>query len=161
MPEHADSLIHARWIVPVEPRGQVLEGHALAIRDGLILAMGPSGDMRARFATAREFNLTGHAVIPGLINLHTHAAMTLMRGLADDLPLMTWLRDHIWPAEGKHVSHEFVFDGVRLACAEMLLGGVTLMNDMYFFPEAAARAVLDAGMRASLEIGRASCRERV
>ena len=152
MSEHADSLIHARWIVPVEPRGQVLEGHALAIRDGQILAIAPSGDLRTRFTSAREFNLTDHVVIPGLINLHSHAAMTLMRGLADDLPLMTWLRDHIWPAEGKHVSHEFVFDGVRLACAEMLLGGVTLMNDMYFFPDAAARAALDAGMRASLGI---------
>src|SRR5205807_1210090 len=81
---------------------------------------------------------------------HTHAAMTLLRGLADDLPLMAWLRDHIWPAESKHVSPEFVYDGTLLACAEMLRGGVTCFNEMYFFPEAAARAALDSGMRAAL-----------
>src|SRR5207244_2548900 len=90
--------------------------------------------------------------IPGLVNLHTHAAMTLLRGLADDLPLMAWLRDHIWPAEARHVSPEFVYDGTLLACAEMLRGGVTCFNEMYFFPEAAARAALDSGMRAALGI---------
>jgi 5-methylthioadenosine/S-adenosylhomocysteine deaminase len=89
-------------------------------------------------------------LIPGLVNLHTHAAMSLMRGLADDRPLMTWLKEHIWPAEVRHVSPEFVYDGTLLACAEMLRGGVTCANDMYFFPESAARAFLDAGMRASL-----------
>jgi 5-methylthioadenosine/S-adenosylhomocysteine deaminase len=89
-------------------------------------------------------------LIPGLVNLHCHAAMNLMRGLADDLPLMTWLQDHIWPAEGKHVSDEFVHDGSLLAMAEMLRAGATTVNDMYFFPEATARAALRAGMRASL-----------
>jgi 5-methylthioadenosine/S-adenosylhomocysteine deaminase len=91
-------------------------------------------------------------LIPGLVNLHTHAAMTLLRGLADDLPLMEWLKDHVWPAEAKHVSAEFVYDGTLLACAEMLRGGVTCFNEMYFFPEAAARAALDCGMRAALGI---------
>src|SRR5437762_201809 len=78
--------------------------------------------------------------------------MTLLRGLADDLPLMAWLRDHIWPAESKHVSPEFVYDGTLLACAEMLRGGVACFNEMYFYPEAAARAALDCGMRAALGI---------
>ena len=84
------------------------------------------------------------------MNLHTHAAMSLMRGLADDRPLMTWLKEHIWPAETQHVSPEFVYDGTLLACAEMLRGGITCANDMYFFPESAARAFLEAGMRGSL-----------
>jgi 5-methylthioadenosine/S-adenosylhomocysteine deaminase len=87
-----------------------------------------------------------------MVNLHTHAAMALMRGLADDLALMDWLQNHIWPAEARMVSEEFVYDGTLLACAEMLRGGVTCFNDMYFFPEAAARAALRAGMRAALGI---------
>jgi 5-methylthioadenosine/S-adenosylhomocysteine deaminase len=101
---------------------------------------------------AERVELPNHALIPGLVNLHTHASMTLMRGLADDLALMDWLKDHVWPAEAKHVSPEFVYDGTLLACAEQLRGGVTCMNEMYFFPEAAARAALDAGMRAALGI---------
>jgi 5-methylthioadenosine/S-adenosylhomocysteine deaminase len=91
--------------------------------------------------------LPDHALIPGLVNAHTHAAMTLMRGLADDLPLMSWLEDHIWPAEKRHVSPEFVRDGTLAACAEMLRGGITCFNDMYFFPEAALGAALEARMR--------------
>ena len=152
MSENVDSLIHAKWIVPVEPQGQVLPDHSIALRHGKIAALGPTGEIRGRFTAPREFTLPEHAVIPGLINLHSHAAMSLMRGLADDLPLMTWLNDHIWPVEAKHVSQEFVYDGTLLACAEMLRGGVTCMNDMYFFPEAAARAALRAGMRASLGV---------
>jgi len=101
---------------------------------------------------AERVELPSHALIPGLVNLHTHASMTLMRGLADDLALMDWLKDHVWPAEAKHVSPEFVYDGTLLACAEMLKGGVTCFNEMYFFPESAARAALDAGMRAALGI---------
>ena len=101
---------------------------------------------------AERVELPNHALIPGLVNLHTHASMTLMRGLADDLALMDWLKDHVWPAEAKHVSPEFVYDGTLLACAEMLKGGVTCFNEMYFFPESAARAALDAGMRAALGI---------
>ena len=112
----------------------------------------PSGEAERRFEAREHVRLGRHALIPGLVNLHTHAAMTLLRGLADDLPLMAWLRDHIWPAESKHVSPEFVYDGTLLACAEMLRGGVTCFNEMYFFPEAAARAALDSGMRAALGI---------
>ena len=89
-------------------------------------------------------------LIPGLINLHTHAAMALLRGIADDLPLMDWLKTRIWPAEARHISAAFVRDGTLLACAEMLRGGITCFNDMYFFPEAAAEAASSLGMRAVL-----------
>jgi 5-methylthioadenosine/S-adenosylhomocysteine deaminase len=115
-----------------------------------VVALLPSDQASKAYAAAARVDLPFHVLVPGLINLHTHAAMTLMRGLADDLPLMEWLNQHIWPAEGKHVSPEFVYDGTLLACAEMLCGGVTCFNDMYFYPEQAARAALDAGMRAAI-----------
>jgi len=143
-------LINARWVVPVEPAGVALERHAVAVRDGRIEAVLPMAQAAQRFADYARVDLPGHALIPGLVNAHTHAAMTLMRGIADDLPLMRWLQEHVWPVEAKHVSAEFVRDGTLLACAEMLRGGVTCMNDMYFFPEAALEAALAAGMRASL-----------
>ena len=143
-------LIDARWVVPVEPANTVLEQHSVAVHDGKIVAVLPAAEANLRFNPVERVTLQHHALIPGLINLHTHAAMTLMRGLADDLPLMTWLGEHIWPAEAAHVSAEFVRTGTQLACAELLRGGVTCMNDMYFFPEAAAEAVLAAGMRAVL-----------
>jgi 5-methylthioadenosine/S-adenosylhomocysteine deaminase len=141
------TLIRPRWIVPVEPAATVLEGHAVVVRDGTIEALLPSSEARARFPAHEELVLEHHVLIPGLVNAHTHAAMSLMRGLADDLPLMRWLEDHIWPAEAKHVSRQFVFDGTLLACAEMLRGGITCFNDMYFFPEAALEAALLSGMR--------------
>jgi len=151
MPEHIDLLIEARWIAPVEP-DVLLTHHAAAIRDGRIVAVLPAQEARNRFTTGQYLRLNDHLLIPGLINLHTHAAMSLMRGMADDLPLMAWLQDHIWPAEAAHVSHRFVLDGTRLACAEMLKGGTTCFNDMYFFPEAAAEAAAGLGMRAALGI---------
>ncbi|MGH8743977.1 MAG: TRZ/ATZ family hydrolase [Burkholderiales bacterium] len=151
MPHHVDTLIEAGWVIPVEPRA-VLRQHSLAIRDGLIQAILPTVDAHSQFHADRRVRLENHALIPGLINLHTHAAMTLMRGLADDLPLMDWLNRHIWPAEGKHVSHPFVYDGTMLACAEMLRGGITCFNDMYFFPEATAQAAVEAGLRAAVGI---------
>ncbi len=147
-----DLLISARWVIPVEPAGAVLDDHSVAVAEGRIVAVLPSGEAQQRFEAREHSRLDRHALIPGLVNLHTHAAMTLMRGLADDLPLMTWLRDHVWPAEARHVSPEFVYDGTLLACAEMLRGGVTCFNEMYFFPEAAARAALEAGIRAALGI---------
>jgi 5-methylthioadenosine/S-adenosylhomocysteine deaminase len=116
------------------------------------VAVLPQVDARARFDAKRVVELDRHALIPGLINLHCHAAMTLLRGIADDVPLMTWLEQHIWPAEARNVSEEFVHDGSLIAMAEMLRGGVTCVNDMYFFPEATARAALRAGMRAALGI---------
>jgi 5-methylthioadenosine/S-adenosylhomocysteine deaminase len=125
----------------------VLEHHAVAVRDGTIEAVLPAADAERRFPSYERLTLDEHALIPGLINVHTHAAMTLMRGLADDLPLMSWLEDHVWPAEKRHVSPEFVRDGTLAACAEMLRGGITCFNDMYFFPEAALEAALEARMR--------------
>ena len=148
--EPVDSLIDARWVIPVEPFGAVLPEHSVAVRDGRSVDVLPTAEAHSRYSAARHFPLTGHALIPGLVNLHTHAAMTLMRGLADDRALMTWLQDHIWPAEARHVSREFVRDGAMLACAEMLRGGITCFNDMYFFPEASAEAALAAGMRAAI-----------
>src|SRR5438034_4101587 len=147
-----DLLISARWVIPVEPAGAVLDDHCVAVAGGRIVAVLPSGEAARGFDARGHLRLERHALIPGLVNLHTHAAMTLLRGLADDLPLMSWLRDHIWPAEARHVSPEFVYDGTLLACAEMLRGGVTCFNEMYFYPEAAARAALDCGMRAALGI---------
>ena len=142
-------LLSARWVVPVEPAGAVLEHHAVAIRDGVIEAVVPA-QAGTQFADHERVELPGHVLIPGLVNAHTHAAMALMRGLADDLPLMRWLQEHIWPAETKHVSPRFVRDGTALACAEMLRGGITCFNDMYFYPEAALEAALEAGMRVAL-----------
>ena len=145
-----DSLLCPRWIIPVEPAGAILEDHCVALRDGVIEALLPRADAKTRFPSYEVVDLDEHALIPGLVNAHTHAAMSLMRGLADDLPLMRWLEGHIWPAELKHVSPAYVKDGTLLACAEMLRGGVTCFNDMYFFPEAALEAALAAGMRVSL-----------
>jgi 5-methylthioadenosine/S-adenosylhomocysteine deaminase len=146
-----DTLICAAHVVPVEPRG-VLADHAVAVKDGRIVAMLPTAEALARFEADEVVRLDRHVLIPGLVNLHCHAAMSLMRGIADDVPLMTWLQRHIWPAEAKHVSDEFVHDGSLIAMAEMIRAGVTCVNDMYFFPEATARAALRIGMRASLGV---------
>ncbi len=146
------TVIEPRWVIPVSPAATVLTDHAVVIEANRISAILPLADAVARYPDAARVQLPEHALIPGLVNLHTHAAMSLMRGIADDLPLMDWLQDHIWPAESRMVSDAFVHDGTLLACAEMLRGGVTCFNDMYFFPEAAARATLQAGMRAALGI---------
>lgn len=145
-----ETLIEARWVAPVEPARAILPDHAVAIAGGRIAAVLPIAQARERYRAAETIELSRHVLLPGLINLHTHAAMTLMRGLADDLPLMEWLQQHIWPAEARHASAAFVYDGTRLACAEMLRGGVTCFNDMYFFPHDAARAAIDCGMRAAI-----------
>jgi len=144
-----DTLIVAAHVVPVASRA-VLADHAVAIDGGRIVAVLPADAALARYSARRTVRLARHALVPGLVNAHCHAAMSLLRGIADDLPLMTWLSEHIWPAEAKHANDEFVHDGSLLAMAEMLRAGVTCVNDMYFFPEATARAALRAGMRASL-----------
>lgn len=151
-PTAVDLLLHARWIIPIEPAGITLENHSLAVHDGRIAGLLPRTEAERRFVPAEVVELGNHVLLPGFVNLHTHAAMTLMRGLADDLPLERWLGERIWPAEGKHVSAEFVHDGTLLAAAEMLRGGITCCNDMYFYPDAAARAFDTAGMRAMLGI---------
>lgn len=145
---HVELLIHAQWILPVDPQDRQLNDHALAINEGRIVALLPSETARREIQARRVVELPGHLLIPGLVNAHTHAAMVLMRGLADDLPLMTWLNEHIWPAEGRWVDPAFVADGTRLAVLEMLGGGVTCYNDMYFFPEVTAQVTAEAGMRA-------------
>ena len=148
--EAVDTLLHAAWIIPVEPEGAVWPAHSLAIRDGHIVAVLPQAEARLRFTAATEIHLPRQALIPGLVNAHTHGAMNLLRGLADDLPLMSWLGEHIWPAEQRWVDAEFVTVGSRLAIAEMIKGGTTCFNDMYFFPEQTAKVAADCGVRACI-----------
>ena len=145
-----DTLIHSRWIAPVEPAAILLEHHSVAIHEGRILDILPTEQALASYSASVEHSLHRHLLIPGLINAHTHAAMSLLRGLADDLPLDEWLNEHIWPAESRWVNEEFVHDGTQLAMAEMLRGGTTCFNDMYFFPDTTARAAAGCGMRASV-----------
>ncbi len=145
---HADTVLHPRWIIPIQPHAEVLEGHSLVMRDGRITAILPTPQARA--LEGRAIELPRHALLPGLVNAHTHLAMNLLRGVADDLPLMSWLSEHIWPLEGRFLAHAFVHEGSLMACAELIRGGVTCFNDMYFFPEATVRAAREAGMRASI-----------
>jgi 5-methylthioadenosine/S-adenosylhomocysteine deaminase len=142
-----DSLLVCRWVVPVAPRGVVLEDHAIAIDGGRIVDIAPSDGAAARYRARDIVQLPTHAVVPGLVNAHTHAAMALLRGVGDDLPLMRWLTERIWPLEKALVSSEFVYDGSRLAALEMLRSGTTCASDMYFFPEASVRAFRSLGMR--------------
>jgi 5-methylthioadenosine/S-adenosylhomocysteine deaminase len=142
-----DTLIHARWVIPIEPQGLVLENHSIGIHAGRIVALMPTAQAQASLLARDTVILQNHALLPGLVNAHTHLAMNLLRGLADDLPLMAWLQQHIWPAEAQWVSHEFVRDGSLLAMAELLRGGVTCFNDMYFFPEAVVAAAETVGLR--------------
>ena len=145
---NVDSLISAKWIVPVEPDDSLLEDHTLVVHEEKILDILPTTEAAAKYSSLDTCELTQHALIPGLVNSHTHAAMTLFRGLADDLPLMDWLNNHIWPAEQRWVDPRFVEDGTRLAVAEMLRGGTTCFADMYFFPDHTAEVAAAAGMRA-------------
>ncbi len=148
--QQIDTLILAKWVISVNANHDVLNDHAVAITDGRIVDILPNDQALSRYEPLTSFSLTEHAIIPGLINMHGHAAMTLFRGMADDLPLMTWLNDHIWPAEAKFVSPEFVADGTRLAVAEMIRCGTTTFSDNFFFPEEAAKVVKSSGMRAQI-----------
>ncbi|MCX7069653.1 MAG: TRZ/ATZ family hydrolase [Gammaproteobacteria bacterium] len=145
-----DLLVFPKWLVPIEPEGVALVEHALAIRDGRIVDILPAAFARQTYQPADTLELPEHALMPGLVNGHTHSAMALMRGLADDLPLMDWLNQHIWPAEAAVVSRAFCVDGVRLACAEMIRSGTTCFNDMYFFPDATAEVAAAVGLRATI-----------
>ncbi len=147
-----DTLLHTRWLIPLQPDHPtaVLEHHSLAMHDGRIVALLPTEQATACFQATQTVDLTQHAVLPGLINAHTHAPMNLLRGLADDLPLMEWLEHHIWPTEAQWVGHEFVRVGTQAAIAEMLRGGITCFNDMYFFPDVTAQVAQEIGMRASI-----------
>lgn len=143
-----DTLLLPRWVVTVDAGDRILADHAVAVRDGRIEAVLPAAEARRQWSGAEIVELPEHALMPGLVNAHTHAAMSLLRGLADDLPLMQWLQEHIWPAEGRWVDEQFVHDGSALAFAEMLRGGTTCINDMYFYPEVTARLADEIGMRA-------------
>jgi len=143
-----EHILEARWVIPIEPHGVVLDHHAVVVRGDVIADILPIDEARKKYTNAHRVDLSAHALIPGLINSHTHNAMTLMRGLADDLPLMTWLQEHIWPAEAKAVGPEFVRDGVEIAIAEMLRGGTTCCNENYFFPDVQAATYLKYGFRA-------------
>lgn len=146
--QHCDTLILAGWCIPVEPHGLVLTDHGVAVTDGRIVDLLPVADARSKYAPGITIERPGHVLIPGFVNAHTHAAMTLLRGLADDLPLERWLKESIWPAENRWVGTEFVRDGTRLALAEMLLSGCTCFSDQYFYPEIVADTAEDMHMRA-------------
>ncbi len=148
--QHVDILIYAAWIIPVEPENTLYEHYALAIHAGKIIDLLPHDKAEKQFTADNTYHLNKHVLIPGLINTHTHAAMNLLRGIGDDMPLEQWLQERIWPVEQTHVNEQFVADGTRLAIAEMLRGGVTCFNDMYFFPDIACKIVDQVGIRATI-----------
>jgi 5-methylthioadenosine/S-adenosylhomocysteine deaminase len=147
-PEACDLLVEAGHVVPVEPHAVVLEDHAVAVRDGVIVALLPRAEARARFAPAEVVSRPDGVLLPGFVNAHTHNPMTLMRGIADDLPLKVWLQQHIWPIEAAVMAPDFVADGIALAIAEMLRGGTTCCNENYFFPDVQAAVYKRHGFRA-------------
>lgn len=144
------TLILPEWIAPVTPGETVLTGHGVVIAGDRIAAVLPRDQALVRYPEAQRVEQPGHVLVPGFINAHSHAAMALMRGSGDDLPLRQWLEDCIWPAEARVAGHDFVADGSLLAAYEMLMGGVTTFNDMYFFPDATAVSARTLGMRAAL-----------
>ena len=148
--QHCDTLIAPHWCVPVEPANVVLAEHAVVISDGRITELLPLKDAREKYQPSAFIEKPDHVLIPGFVNAHTHAAMTLMRGLADDLPLEPWLREGIWPVEKRWVGAEMVRDGTELAIAEMIAGGTTCFSDQYFFPEIVAETAVDLHMRAMI-----------
>lgn len=150
MPQRIDALILPKWTVRVEPTVRAEEGLALAVDDERILAILPAAEAAERYVPDARHERPNHVALPGLINAHAHAAMALLRGYADDLPLQRWLDDRIWPAESQWISPEFVADGTRLAIAEMLLGGTTCFSDMYYFPDVVAATAAECGMRAAV-----------
>jgi 5-methylthioadenosine/S-adenosylhomocysteine deaminase len=148
--ERVDEIIHARWVLPVDPPDRVLDRHAVVLRGGRILAVLPGALADSRYEAAITRNLDHHVLMPGLVNAHGHGAMTLLRGLADDHTLMDWLNNSIWPAERRWVGEDFVRAGTRLAIAEMLASGTTCYSDMYFFPDVIAETVVESGFRAQI-----------
>jgi len=146
--EACDVLIEAGWVVPVVPHGVVLEDHAVAVSGNRIAAVLPIPEARARFDAKETVSRPDGALIPGLVNTHCHNPMTLLRGVADDLPLKVWLQQHIWPIEAAVIGPDFVADGVTLAIAEMLRGGTTCANENYFFPDVQAATYKRFGFRA-------------
>lgn len=148
--EKVDLMIETKWVVTASLEQPLLQNTTVVINQQKILAILPIEAAKAQFSSTDLVILDSHVLMPGLINLHTHAAMSLMRGLADDKPLMTWLNDYIWPAEQAVVTVQYVKDASLLSAAEMLAGGTTCFNDMYFYPEATYEASNQAGIRANL-----------
>lgn len=146
------TILLPKYLVPVRPRGIVLENYAVAVENGRITMLQHRDIVMAKYPQAECVMLEKHVLLPGLVNMHTHAPMTLLRGYADDLRLDTWLNDHIWPAESRWADETFVEDGTGLAIAEMIRGGTTCFNEMYFFPDHIARVVEASGMRACIGI---------
>lgn len=147
-------IIAAQWIATQNPVGQVLENHGIAIgSNGRILSVAPLDQLQQEFPETLIEHRPNHLLTPGLINLHSHVPMTLLRGVGDDLPMRQWLEERIWPLEAKLVSPEFCYDGALLAGVEMLLNGVTCFSDSYFHVDAIAAATLDLGMKAHLSTG--------
>lgn len=147
-PQACDLIIEAGWVVPVVPHGVVLADHAVVVSGGAIVAVLPTAEARARYQARQVVSRSDAALVPGLVNAHTHNPMTLLRGVADDLPLKVWLQQHIWPIEAAVISPGFVADGVSLAIAEMLRGGTTCCNENYFFPDVQAATYRQHGFRA-------------
>jgi len=145
-----DLLIHTAWLAPVIPENAVFSDCSVAVDKGRIIAICPQAEAGRRFKATKIVELNEHILIPGLVNGHGHSAMSLLRGYADDLDLDTWLNQHIWPAEGRWVSENFVRDGSEIAIAEMLATGTTCFSDMYFFPDQTALACKKAGIRSQL-----------
>ena len=145
-----DLLISARWIIPIIPKGKVFEDCTVVIDQGKIVALLPTAEATRIYAGKEHVELGQQALLPGLVNSHGHAAMTLLRGYADDLPLHTWLEKHIWPAEAQWVSPDFVRDGTELAIAEMIRSGTTCFSDMYFFPDIVTETVNQTGIRSQI-----------
>ncbi len=145
--EPADWIVSARYVVTVDPQFRIVENGAVAVRSNAILAVGPRAEIDRAYQPVHRSDRPHAILMPGLVNTHTHAAMSLLRGIADDLALQDWLEHYIFPAEAKNVTPEFVAWGTRLACIEMLLSGTTTLTDMYYFEDVAARAVKESGMR--------------
>ncbi|PHS23871.1 MAG: 5-methylthioadenosine deaminase [Robiginitomaculum sp.] len=148
--DKADMIVYGDYVLSMEKEGGVLKNGAVAIKDGAILAVGPRADIDAKFKAAKKISGTNKVLMPGLINGHTHAAMVLFRGMADDMTLIDWLQNYIFPMEGEFVDEDFVRAGAQLACWEMVRGGTTTIVDMYFYPDVAAKVYETCGIRAIL-----------
>ena len=148
--ESVDLIVHARWVLGAQDSHALLDEHCVVIKGDRIIDVMPSDEAAKLYNAASEISLAEHVLMPGMVNAHGHAAMSLLRGAADDLPLKSWLEDYIWPVEGRWVAAEYVYHGTQLAIAEMLLSGTTCFADMYFFPDESARAASEIGMRAQM-----------
>jgi 5-methylthioadenosine/S-adenosylhomocysteine deaminase len=146
--EHIDTLVSARWIVPIEPRGRVLEHHSIAVHQGRIVALVPTPAALERYSAREVVDRRDHVLLPGFVNVHTHAAMTLLRGAAESQQFKHWLEDQVWPLEQRWMDAEYVRDGTELAIAEMLTSGTTCFSDMHLFPEVVAQVASAARVRA-------------